>query len=391
MSVGTRPAGAGSLSSFPALPVLAVVLPGLLLGAAACGGGPEPVTVGGKNFTEQDVLGEILATWIERTTDLPVERRLHLGGTFVCHRALRGGDVDLYVEYTGTGLTAILGREPVQDPDSAYRAVDRAYREKWGLDWTAPLGFENTFVILVRGETADSLGLETVSDAVPHAGEWTPGFGYEFTEREDGFPGLRKTYGLEFGAQPRAMELGLTYRALAEGRIDLTAGNSTDGQIDALGLAVLRDDRSYFPPYDAVPVVRRELLERRPEVAESLERLGGRISTREMRRMNRAVDGEGRDYRDVAREWVERELAGDSAGANGAVGRDAAGVPDSADRAGDPDGADRASGADGGPDASTSADPPAGRDVRWRRTTETGASRRTEGPRPEPPREGEAP
>ncbi|MDP2496660.1 MAG: glycine betaine ABC transporter substrate-binding protein [Candidatus Palauibacterales bacterium] len=301
--------------------LLALLLLVLLPWAAGCGGGgPEPVVVGGKNFTEQDVLGEIVATWIERTTELPVERRLHLGGTFVCHRALRGGEIDVYVEYTGTGLTAILEREPVQDPDSVYRIVDRSYRQRWGLDWTAPLGFENTFVILVREATADSLGLETVSDAVPHAGAWTPGFGYEFTEREDGFPGLVEAYGLEFGSRPRAMELGLTYRALAEGRIDLTAGNSTDGQIDALDLAVLRDDRRYFPPYDAAPVVRRELLERRPEVARSLERLGGRITTREMRRMNRAVDGEGRSYRAVAREWVERELSADAPGADTAAG-----------------------------------------------------------------------
>lgn len=300
-------------------PALLVLL--LLPWLAGCGGGgPEPVTVGGKNFTEQDVLGELLATWIERTTDLPVRRRLHLGGTFVCHRAMRSGEIDVYVEYTGTGLTAILERAPVQDPDSVYRIVDRAYRERWGLDWTAPLGFENTFVILVRRATADSLGLETISDVAAHAGEWTPGFGYEFTEREDGFPGLKETYGLEFGGQPKAMELGLTYRALAEGRIDLTAGNSTDGQIDALDLAVLRDDRRYFPPYGAVPVVRGELLERHPELARSLERLGGRISTREMRRMNRAVDAGGRDYRRVARAWVERELAGDSAATDTAAG-----------------------------------------------------------------------
>ena len=317
---GERDGGGRALRGAPfsfLYPALLVLL--LIPWLAGCGGGgPEPVIVGGKNFTEQDVLGELLATWIERTTDLPVRRRLHLGGTFVCHRALRGGEIDVYVEYTGTGLTAILERAPVQDADSVYRIVDRAYRERWGLDWTAPLGFENTFVILVRRATADSLGLETISDAAAHAGDWTPGFGYEFTEREDGFPGLVETYGLTFGGQPKAMELGLTYRALAAGRIDLTAGNSTDGQIDALDLAVLRDDRRYFPPYDAVPVVRGELLERHPELARSLERLGGRISTREMRRMNRAVDAGGRDYRRVARAWVERELAADPAGADSA-------------------------------------------------------------------------
>ncbi len=288
------------------LPALLLVL--LPLGPVACGGGDDRVVVGSKFFTEQDLLGEIVATWIERTTDLEVERRLHLGGTFICHEALVSGELDLYVEYTGTALTAILERPPLQDPDSVYRIVDRAYRERWGLAWTEPLGFENTFAMLVRRETADSLGLETVSDLADHAGDLRIGVGYEFVEREDGLPGLREAYGLDFRGEPRTMELGLLYRALDEGRVDVIAGNSTDGQIEALGLAALRDDRRYFPPYDAAPVVDASLLEARPELRRSLERLGGRIDTREMRRLNREVDVEGRDLVDVARAWVEEEL-----------------------------------------------------------------------------------
>lgn len=296
-------------------PDLAVLLLAgtLSLGPLACGGGAGAIAVGSKNFTEQDILGEIVARWIERRADLPVRRRLHLGGSFICHRALATGEIDAYVEYTGTAFTAILEKEPVSDPDSVYRAVTSLYRERWNLEWLPPLGFENTFAMLVRRSTADSLGLETLSDAVPHAGSWTPGFGYEFAEREDGLSGLKRVYGLEFGRAPRLMDLQLTYRALAAGEVDLIAGNSTDGQIEALDLAQLEDDRSYFPPYEAAVVVRGAALDAHASLGPALEALAGRIDTREMRRLNRQVDVEGRDYREVAREWVERELGREEA------------------------------------------------------------------------------
>lgn len=300
----------GGLRARIRLPALLLLLLASLLLAGCGGDARDRVTVGSKFFTEQDILGELIATWIERTTDLSVRRRLHLGGTFICHRALTSGEIDLYVEYTGTALTAILEREPRHEPDSVYRLVGRAYRERWDLAWTEPLGFENSFAILVRRATADSLGLETISDLRPHTDDLVPGMGFEFLEREDGFPGLRRTYGLGFGAAPRTMEIGLMYRALAEGQVDLIAGNSTDGQIENLDLVPLEDDRDYFPPYDAVPVVRIPVLERHPELEASLDRLGGRIGTAGMRRLNRAVDVEGRDFRRVAREWVEAELAG---------------------------------------------------------------------------------
>lgn len=298
--------------------LLGAVLLTATASVTACGEGGDSVVVGGKNFTEQDILGEIVGHWIERTTDLAVERKLHLGGTFLCHRALTGGEIDLYVEYTGTALTAILELAPRQDPDSVYETVRRRYRERFDATWFEPLGFENTFAILVRREAADSLQLETVSDLVPHASDWTAGFGYEFTEREDGLAGLQQRYGLEFG-RVRTMDLGLLYRALEEGQVDVVAGNSTDGRVDALDLVMLEDDRSYFPPYEAAPVVRRATLERHPDLRESLRRLSGRITTQEMRRLNREVDLRGRDSRSVAREWVESELA-DSMGAR-ATGR----------------------------------------------------------------------
>lgn len=306
----------GADGRWPSAPrsALAGALLALGLTAVGCGGGGETVTVGSKFFAEQDLLGELLAVWIERTTDLSVRRRLHLGGTFVCHRALEEGEIDLYVEYTGTALAAILDRPPRSDPAAVLEAVRRVYRDSLGLTWTEPLGFENSFAMLVRRATADSLGLETISDAVPHAGGWIPGMGYEFVEREDGLPGLTRTYGLEFGAQPRTMEIGLLYRALAEDRVDIIAGNSTDGRIEALDLVALRDDRGYFPPYEAVPVVRASVLTDHPDLRASLRRLGGRISTPEMRRLNEAVSVEGRDYRDVARGWVDRALRSDEGG-----------------------------------------------------------------------------
>lgn len=298
---------------------LAAALLSLALAAGGCGAGGDSVTVGSKFFTEQDVLGELVSVWIERTTELSVRRRLHLGGTFVCHRALTEGEIDLYVEYTGTALTAILDRPPRSDPAAVLQTVRRVYRDSLDLIWTEPLGFENSFAVLVRRTTADSLGLETLSDAVPHAVDWVPGMGYEFVEREDGLPGLVRTYGLQFRSEPRTMEIGLLYRALAEDRVDVVAGNSTDGRIEALDLVALRDDRGYFPPYEAVPVARASVLEAHPELRASLRRLAGRITTGEMRRMNEAVSVEGRDYREVARSWVDRALddeAADTAGAD---------------------------------------------------------------------------
>jgi len=280
----------------------------LTLLLAACSHGPAPLVVGSKNFTEQDILGELVAVWIERTTSVPVRRKLHLGGTFLCHQAIRNGDIDLYVEYTGTALTAVLKHPPTRNPDAVFAQVSAEYASRFGLVWTEPLGFDNTFAMLVRGRTADSLGIATLSEAVPFAAGWRAGFGYEFMERADGYVGLAKRYGLALRGTPKVMDLGLTYRALAEGQVDLIAGNATDGQIAALDLRQLADDRDYFPPYFAAPVVRRSALARVPGLRAALARLGGRIDTRTMRALNREVDLEGRDYRTVAREWVNSEL-----------------------------------------------------------------------------------
>jgi glycine betaine/choline ABC-type transport system substrate-binding protein len=275
---------------------------GLLALAAMSCASADHVTICSKNFTESILLGEIVAQQLENV-GVAVDRRFNLGGTFVCHEALVAGQVDAYVEYTGTAYSAILRLPPSHDPARVRSAVDSAYRDRWGLVWTEGLGFENTFAILVRGADARRLGLTTVSDAVPHARGWRPGFGYEFTERADGYRGLVEAYGLAFAAPPAEMDLGLLYRALAEREVDLIAGNSTDGQIPALDLARLEDDRRYFPPYEAVPVIRAETLERFPAARAALAALGGSLDERTMQRLNHLVDVEKRPVPAVAAEW----------------------------------------------------------------------------------------
>jgi glycine betaine/choline ABC-type transport system substrate-binding protein len=260
------------------------------------------VVVGSKNFTEQLILGELIAQHLEAHTELEVQRRFNLGGTFICHQALLAGEIDVYVEYTGTALTAILKQPPLRDPQQVYRTVSEQY-EPLGLQWLLPFGFNDTFALVIRGEDARRYNLKTISDLVRVAPRWRAGFGYEFAERADGLSGLVETYGLKFGGPPRTMELGLLYRALTQKQVDVVAGNSTDGLIEALDLVALEDDRHYFPPYFAAPVARRALFERHPEVRRALEGLAGKISEEEMRRLNYAVEGEGRDLREVVREF----------------------------------------------------------------------------------------
>jgi glycine betaine/choline ABC-type transport system substrate-binding protein len=274
---------------------------GIALGVAIGCGGEDPIVVASKNFTEQDILGEIVAQELE-ARGVPVDRRFHLGGTFVCHNALVDGQADVYIEYTGTAYTAILEHPPISDPDSVMLTVESEYAERWDLAWGPPLGFENTFALVVRAGDADSLGLTTISDLARVANGLTAGFGPEFMAREDGYAGLREAYGLEFG-EVRQMELGLMYRALEEGEIDVAVANSTDGQIAGLGLAVLRDDRRYFPPYQAAPVVRREILERVPAAWEAIQGLEGILDDAAMRELNRRVAVAGEDAAAVVRQW----------------------------------------------------------------------------------------
>jgi glycine betaine/choline ABC-type transport system substrate-binding protein len=267
----------------------------------------DRIVVGSKNFTEQLVLGELIAQQIENRTHLPVERRFYLAGTYIAHQAMLGGRIDVYPEYTGTALTAILKEQPSSNHEQVYSRVKSEYEKRFQLTLGRPLGFNDTFAIEVRGEDARQLGLKTISQAAAHTPQWRPGFGYEFMERPDGYKGLVATYGLRFAAPPRIMDLGLITRALKNKQVDLIAGNATDGLIPAMDLFVLEDDRHYFPPYDAVPVVRQETLAQHPEVKTAIDELAGKISDDEMRQLNYAVDSQHRNAPDVVREFLRKK------------------------------------------------------------------------------------
>jgi osmoprotectant transport system permease protein len=272
-----------------------------LAGAPLARGGTA-VVVGSKNFTEQVILGELIAQALEGE-GVAVVRKLNLGGTFVCDRGLRTGDLDVYVEYTGTAVTAVFHQDVPHDSTAALARTRELYAASQ-LSALEPLGFNNTFTILVRGRDARAHGLRSVEDLRKVAAEWTPGFGYEFLQRQDGYPGLVEKYGLRFGSQPRGMDLSLIYRALADGQVDVIAGDATSALIDVLDLAPLEDTRGYFPPYDAVPVVRTATLHRDPAIGRALATLAHRITAADMRAMNAAVDIDRRDVRDVARAFL---------------------------------------------------------------------------------------
>ena len=267
---------------------------------------PDHPVIGAKNFTEQVVLGELLAQEIEAKSGLKVERRFYLAGSYIANQALIAGRIDAYVEYTGTALTAILKQPVDRDPERVLATVQQLYQSRYGVAAGPALGFENTFAMVIRGDDARRLNLKTLSEASRYTPQWRLGVGYEFEQRPDGLPGLSSAYGLKFNGPPRTMDLGLLYRALQAHQVDMIAANSTDGPIEALGLTALADDRHYFPPYQAVPLVRDEALRRWPQIHSALEALAGRISAGDMRAMNEAVDGEHRDPADVVREFRVR-------------------------------------------------------------------------------------
>jgi osmoprotectant transport system substrate-binding protein len=277
-----------------------VLLAIVSLFATGCGKrGADTVVVGSKNFTEQIVLGELFAQQIEAHSAVRVERKLNLGGTFLCQQALVAGKIALYPEYTGTALTAVLKDPPQNDPAAVLRQVQDEYRARFQVEVMPPLGFNNTFAMIIRGEDAETLRVRTISDIAQYAPKWRAGFGYEFMERPDGYRGWVAAYGLRFSGEPRILDLGLLYRALADKQVDVVAGNSTDGTIESLHMVALEDDRHYFPPYEAVPLIRQDTLAKHPEVRDALGALAGKISVNEMRAMNYAVDGEHRDPAEV--------------------------------------------------------------------------------------------
>jgi osmoprotectant transport system substrate-binding protein len=262
------------------------------------------VVIGSKNFTESLMLGELLAQLIESRTHLKVERRFYLAGTYICQQAMLAGRIDLYPEYTGTALTAILKQKVSGDKEQVYLQVKREYESRFKFTLSPPFGFNDTFAMEIRGEDARRSNLKTISQSAQYTPHWQAGFGYEFNERPDGYPGLAAAYGLHFAAPPRIMDLGLLAPALKDHQIDMAAGNATDGLILAFDLFVLEDDLHYFPPYEAVAVIREQTLQEHPEVADAVAALKDKISDQEMQKMNYALDGQHRDSTDVAREFL---------------------------------------------------------------------------------------
>jgi osmoprotectant transport system substrate-binding protein len=270
----------------------------------ACHSSPKnQIVIGSKFFTEQIVLAELLAQHIEARTGIHVERKTNLGGTLLVHKAMQAGKVDLYVEYTGTALNAVLNESPTGNSAAVYQRVKQLYAQRFNFAVTEPLGFENTFAMVIRGDDAQRLHLQRTSDIVPLAAKWRAGVGFEFLERSDGFKGWSERYGLHFDQQPSVMDLGLIYRALQDHKVDIVAGNSTDGVIDSLHLVILEDDRHYFPPYDAVPIVRQATLEQFPQLRAALAELGGKVTGPDMRHLNYLVDAEQRDVAAVVRDF----------------------------------------------------------------------------------------
>ncbi len=284
------------------LPVLRFIAMLLLLACTACAPPRSSrITIGAKNFTEQVILGELLAQEIEATSGQRVDRRFYLAGSYLCQQALVSGRIDGYVEYTGTALTAILKQPVDRDAARVLATVISLYQTRYHVHVAQSLGFQDTFALVVRGADAQRLHLKTISDLIPHAAQLRLGVGYEFQSRPDGLPGLQKAYGLAFGGTPRVMDLGLLYRALSANQVDIVAGNSTYGAIRSLGFTVLKDDRHYFPPYQAVPLFREDSLQKHPEIKTALDRLAGKISEQEMQSLNDAIDSRHEDLAQTVR------------------------------------------------------------------------------------------
>jgi len=276
------------------------------LALTGCGGDNE-IKIGSKDFGESIVLGEMFAQLIEANTDLNVTIKLNMGGTFVCFEAIKKGDIDIYPEYTGTGLTAQLKKDVVGDPEEAYRIVSEEFDKQFGITWLEPLGLNNTYTLAVSNEVYEKYGMETYSDLAKVSGELVFGADHEFFNRQDGFEGLVDVYGFQFKGEPKKMDISLKYQAIGNGDMDVTDIFATDGPIRQYNLKVLTDDKSFFPPYYAAPIVRNETLEKHPELKELLNQLGGKIDDDTMTELNYLVDVEGQSVESVAQNFLSEQ------------------------------------------------------------------------------------
>ncbi|SHK38555.1 osmoprotectant transport system substrate-binding protein [Anaerobranca californiensis DSM 14826] len=286
--------------------IVPILLIGIILLSVGCSTQKEGIAIGGKDFTEQDILVYIIGELIENNTDIPVRYRNYLGGTNIVDGAIRRGDLDIYVEYTGTAYINLLGLEPINDSQRVYEIVAQEYAEKFNIKWLKPLGFNNTYTLAMRRAHAEELGIEKISDLVPFAQDLTLGATHEFLERKDGYLGLQEVYGITFG-DTRGLDPGLTYAAVRDGAVDVNDAFSTDGRIVAFDLKVLEDDKNFFPPYYAVPIIRMDTLEKYPQLEEIINKLAGRLTDEIMQKLNAKVDLDGENARDVARNWLKSE------------------------------------------------------------------------------------
>lgn len=274
---------------------------------AGCGGASDKIVVGSKNYTENMVLGSIFAQLIEARTDLKVEYKENLGGTMVCFEALKNGQLDIYPEYTGTALTALLNLDVINDADKVYGIVKDEFDKKFDIKWMAPLGLNNTYAVVVKEDFANENNINKVSDLVSFAKALVFGAEHEFFDRQDGYDGMVEAYGLEFKGTPVKMDIAMKYQAVSQGNIDVTDAFSTDGQLITFKLMVLEDDKNFFPPYYAAPIIRKEVLQKHPELENILLELENKISDDKMQEMNYKVESENVSIKDIAMEFLVSE------------------------------------------------------------------------------------
>lgn len=291
-----------------ALGATALTLATAVTGCGGLLGGKEEgtIVVMGKNFTEQDIMANIVAQALEANTDLKIDLKSYLGGTDVVFNAIKTGSGDIYVEYSGTGLMNILGEDLVNDPDEAHQIVKDQFKSEYNLEYLQPFGFNNTYAVAVPTELANKYGLKTTSDIAKVSNELVFGTEQEFLDRPDGMPGFKKTYNLNF-KDVKAMDTGLKYKALGEKQVDAINAFTTDGRLLNYDVVILEDDKNFFPPYYAAPVVRAEVLEKHPEIGEVLSKLEGTITEEEMIKLNAQVDVDKKKASDVAAAWLKEE------------------------------------------------------------------------------------
>lgn len=267
----------------------------------------DSITIGSKDFGENIVIAEMLSQLVEAHTDLKVNRKLNLGGTFVNFNAIKNDQIDVYPEYTGTGLTAHLKMDVVNDPDESYRIVSEEFLKQWDIIWLEPFGLNNTYTLAVTPEVYETYGVETYSDLIPYAPDLVFGAEHEFFDRQDGFDGLVDLYGFQFKGEPMKLNASLKYQAIGRGDMDVTDAFATDGPIKQYNLKILEDDLGFFPPYHAAPIVRKEVLDKHPELKNVLNMLGGRLDDETMTELNYLVDVEGKAVEQVASEFLKSQ------------------------------------------------------------------------------------